>query len=107
LPGGNDTLGIASFAEDEQADQITLQGLDASGNEVARLELVHGWFTLTGVFTEDYATSQVDGRKLTVNALGQRLDYRPPASTSSLAACSPPSHGRSLRCCPIHTRSAY
>src|SRR5262245_16244206 len=75
-PAGNDRLGIASFVEDEQADRISVSGLDASGNEAARLELVHGWFTLSGVFVDDYATPQVDGRKLTVKALGQQLEWQ-------------------------------
>src|SRR5690242_9837146 len=70
LPDGNDSLGIVKFIEQELADQTTLRGLDASGNEVARLDLVHGHFTLTPPFTEDYNTSAVDGRKLNVNALG-------------------------------------
>ena len=44
LPEGNDTLGIVRFIEEEVGDQTTLRGLDASGNEVARLDLVHGRF---------------------------------------------------------------
>src|SRR5690348_7982302 len=75
LPEGNDTLGIVKFVEEELADQTTLKGLDATGNEVARLDLVHGRFTVTPPFTDEYPTSEVDGRKLNVHALGQRMHW--------------------------------
>ena len=75
LPAGNDTLGIVRFVEEDVGDQTTLRGLDASGNEVARLDLVHGRFAVTPPFTDDYDTPEVDGRKLNVHALGQRLHW--------------------------------
>src|SRR5687767_12873943 len=56
LPEGNDTLGIVRFVEEEVADQTTLRGFDASGNEVARLDLVHGRYTATPPFTEENDT---------------------------------------------------
>ena len=73
LPEGNETLGIVKFIEEEVGDQTTLRGLDADGNEVARLDLVHGRFTVTPPFTDEYDTPEVDGRKLNVHALGQKL----------------------------------
>ena len=73
MPEGNETLGIVKFVEEEVGDQTTLRGLDADGNEVARLDLVHGRFKVTPPFTDEYLTSEVDGRKLDVEALGQKL----------------------------------
>src|SRR5690242_16967357 len=73
LPQGNDTLGIVRFVEEEVADQTTLRGLDANGDEVARLDLVHGRFTVTPPFTEEYDTPQIDGRQLKIEALGQKM----------------------------------
>src|SRR5262245_55776785 len=69
LPEGNATLGIATFVEEETADQTTLRGLDAEGNEVARLDLVHGRFA---PITSDY-TDVVEGRQLRAEALGQQM----------------------------------
>ena len=73
LPDGNAKLGIVEFVEEEVGDQTTLRGLDASGNEVARLDLAHGLFKPTPPFMEEFTTSEVDGRKLDVDALGQKL----------------------------------
>src|SRR5262245_12164166 len=66
LPTGNAQLGIVTFIEEEIGDQTTLRGLSVEGNEVARLDLVHARFTVTAPFTEDYATPEIDGRKLDV-----------------------------------------
>ena len=68
LPEGNETLGIAKFVEEEVGDQTTLRGLDASGNEIARLDLVHGHFKLTPPFADEYPTSEVDGRRLNASS---------------------------------------
>src|SRR5690242_7071593 len=75
LPDGNAALGIASFNQEELADRTTLIGLDNRGNEVARLDLVHGWFKVTPPFTDEYKTPEVDGRQLTAHALGQQLHW--------------------------------
>src|SRR5688572_9518324 len=75
LPDGNEALGIVKFIEEEIGDQTTLRGLGADGNEVARLDLVHGQFTVTPPFTDEYNTSQVDGRQLSVHALDQRMHW--------------------------------
>src|SRR5688572_26664525 len=108
LAEGNDTLGIVRFVEEEAADQTSVRGLDASGSEVARLDLVHGRFTVTPPFTEDYATSEVDGRKLNIQALSQRLHwetagYEPvlqlpaqPASQWAIAALVADPHARRI-----------
>ena len=53
LPEGNQALGIASFVEEEVGDETIVRGLDDRGNEVARLELVHGQFTVTPPFTDE------------------------------------------------------
>src|SRR5687768_8349579 len=71
LPAGNDKLGIVKFVEEDVGDQTTLRGLDASGNEVARLDLVHGRFA---PITSDY-TDEVEGRQLRAEALGQRIRW--------------------------------
>src|SRR6188768_3145528 len=71
LPEGNAALGITSFVQEEAGDRTTLRGLDASGDEVARLDLVHGRFA---PITSDY-TDEVDGRQLRVAALGQRMRW--------------------------------
>src|SRR6476646_7295830 len=75
LPAGNAALGITSFVQDEDGDRTTVRGLDDRGNEVARLDLVHGRFTVTPPFTDEYDTPDIDGRQLTVRALGQQLHW--------------------------------
>src|SRR5690348_18094091 len=72
LPDGNERLGFVKFVEEEVGDETTLRGFDASGAEVARLELVHGWFKTTS-FVDEYPTSEALGRKLYVEALGQKI----------------------------------
>lgn len=64
--GTNEALSIVRFENQETADKSTVIGLDANNHEVARLELVHGTFTLSPSFAEDYTTPTVDGRKLNV-----------------------------------------
>ena len=73
--GGNVQLGIREFVIDEQPDRVTVLGLDASGREIGRLDLVRGMFTLSPPFADDYDTQQVDGRKLTVTVKGQRMNW--------------------------------
>lgn len=65
-----DALGIARFEIEETADRSSVIGLDEAGAPVARLDLVHGRFALTGQFKDDYDTADVDGRKLDVTIHG-------------------------------------
>jgi hypothetical protein len=63
----NTDLGIAELVTEDTADQTVVRGLDASGDEVARVELVHGRFTPSPAFADDFDTSEVDGRTLSVH----------------------------------------
>jgi hypothetical protein len=72
---GNEALGIASFVVDETADKSTVVGYSAAGDEVARLDLIHGVFTLSPYFALDYDTPVVNGRKLDANFGRQRIRY--------------------------------
>ncbi len=100
LSSGNTALGIAKFEIADTANKTSVVGLDEQGQEVGRLDLVHGRFTLSGQFKEDYpGTPEVDGRKLDVSIGGkpqliwETAGYEPtlhmpahPASLSTLAA---------------------
>ncbi len=69
---GNAALGIAKFETIDTADKTTVIGLDAKGQEVGRLDLVHGQFALSKNFQDDYpGESEVDGRKIDVAMHGQ------------------------------------
>ena len=57
---GNAALGIARFTSSETATRSTVVGLDAAGKEVGRLDLVHGRFTLSGIFADGYTDPNVD-----------------------------------------------
>lgn len=72
---GNQALGIDRFAVDESSSNVVITGLDTEGAEVARLELVHGVFTLSEMFKDDYATPTVDGRKLSLDVGEQKMRY--------------------------------
>src|SRR5688500_9020743 len=69
---GNAELGIAEFQVLETATRTSVIGLDAAGSEVARLDLVHGRFELTGIFRDDHDAPVVDGRKLDVSIHGEK-----------------------------------
>lgn len=68
-------LGIARYSVQESPTTTTVIGLDADGVEVGRLELTHGVFTLSEPFTEDYTTPAVNGRKLSVDVLDQKMRW--------------------------------
>lgn len=72
---GNAELGIASFTVQDTDYKTTVTGLDASGAVVGRFELVHGLFTLSSMFAEDYATPQIVGRKLDVDVRGEQMTW--------------------------------
>jgi hypothetical protein len=74
-PDDAPTLGIARFDVRETAEVSTVVGTDAQGREIARMELVHGPFTLTGIFAENAAEPHVMGRKLDVLVLGQQMHW--------------------------------
>lgn len=61
----NSPLGIARFATETSAQGTIMLGLDASGNEVAHLELARGVFAPTGMFAEEYTSATIDGRQIT------------------------------------------
>lgn len=70
---GNDELGIARFSVDESPTLTTIHGFDAQGQEAARVELIHGYFELTGIFKDDYpGITAVNGRKLDVTIAGNK-----------------------------------
>lgn len=70
-----DELGIARFATTDTPLQTTVIGLSADGTEIGRLELIHGVFTLTGPFRDDYDTATVDGRSLDVRVNGHAMHW--------------------------------
>ncbi len=74
---GNAALGIARFEITEGPELTTVVGLDADGAEVGRLELVHGTYTMSSVFSEQYDGPQpvVEGRRMTVNVGSQEMKY--------------------------------
>ncbi len=73
LASGNAALGIAKFAVEDGAHKTSVVGLAADGQEVGRLDLVHGRFALTEIFKDDYpGESAVDGRKLDVTIRGTK-----------------------------------
>jgi hypothetical protein len=72
---GNAELGIARFATTETADLTTVIGLDEAGGEVARLELVHGEFTVSDGFKADFDTPVVIGRALSVRVNDLTLQW--------------------------------
>lgn len=75
VPAGNDALGIASFRTVEVADRTSVIGVDAAGAEVARVDVTHGIFTVSPRFADDFATPQIDGRRLEVNLRGEHLAW--------------------------------
>jgi hypothetical protein len=70
---GNPALGIVKFEVEQTQFRSVVRGLSDSGEEVARLALVHGPFRLSRTFADGYDDPSVDGRKLEVNVLGQKL----------------------------------
>lgn len=73
---GNENLGIDHFDTVETASTVKVTGVNANGVVVATMELTHGRFTLSGAFTEDYNTPDVDGRKLVVDAFDRQLEWQ-------------------------------
>jgi len=66
-------LGIVEFQVEDRADKTTVVGVDAAGEEVGRLELIHGRFGLTPMFQDDYpGQAVVDGRKMDVTIFGEK-----------------------------------
>jgi len=66
-------LGIVEFQVEDSADETTVVGVDADGQEVGRLELIHGRFALTPMFQDDYpGQPEVDGRKMDVTIFGTK-----------------------------------
>jgi hypothetical protein len=94
-------LGIVDFRTRDTPERTTVVGLDASHAQVAVLDIVHGRFTMSESFSADLdlgESPEVDGRKVYVEALGQKMrwegiGYRPvlampppPADQTALAA---------------------
>lgn len=71
-PNGNAELGIARFNVEESAQRTTLVAFDENGIEVAHVDLVHGAFTPSPEFADDFTTSTVDGRSLEA-AIGSQV----------------------------------
>ena len=74
-PQGNAALGIAKFELNDTADKTSVVGLDKQGQEVARLDLIHGRFTVSPHFAADFDTPTVDGRKLDVVFGEQKVSW--------------------------------
>lgn len=85
-------LGISKLSVDENASVTTIVGVDAQGQEVARVELVHARFTLTPPFTEDYVTPEVDGRKLDISVQGQQMHWQTAGFEPVLELPAPPNN---------------
>jgi hypothetical protein len=66
-------LGIAAVQVDRTHHRSSAVAIDESGGELGRVELVHGVFTLSAPFSDDYDTPEVDGRKLDVSFGDDRL----------------------------------
>jgi hypothetical protein len=75
LAPGNEALGIAEFRVDETADLTTIVGVDAAGYQVARLDLVHGRYVLAADTESPFAGQEVDGRRMTMDVLGQKTKW--------------------------------
>lgn len=72
---GNAQLGIARFVQQDSAQKTVVIGLDDNGNEVGRLELTRGRFTLSPFYAQDHDTPDIDGRKLLVDVKGQNMTF--------------------------------
>jgi len=72
---GSASLGIAEFQVAEAKELITIIGLDAQNQQVARLDLVHGRFVLSKEIGEPLGGTEVDGRKLNVEVHGHPLSW--------------------------------
>src|SRR5262245_25443429 len=97
----NSALGIVDFKISDTPERTTVVGLDAHQTQVAVLDIVRGRFTMSESFSADLdlgESPEVDGRKVSVEALGQKMHWEaigyrprlemppPPASQWALAA---------------------
>src|SRR5438552_3760352 len=76
-PGAIDTTntaGVVAYQVSETADAVTIVGVDAHDNEIGRIELTVGTFTLSKDFAEG-RSAPVDGRRLTINMLGETYTH--------------------------------
>lgn len=64
-------LGIARIAINDGAQETIVRGLDATGVEVARLDLIHGTFHVTAPFREYFGDGLLVGRKIDVTLHGE------------------------------------
>ena len=71
----NRQLGISRFEIVQTAEATTVVGSSADGAVVARLNLVHGRFALSGIFADGHADPWVVGRRLVVSVLGQNMRW--------------------------------
>lgn len=77
-------LGVARLVVTDTAYETTVRGLDDHDAVIATMTLVHGQFELTGPFVEEYDTPVVDGRKLDVDVLGEKLSWQTAGYTPTL-----------------------
>src|SRR5262249_37193299 len=77
---GNSALGIDHFEITESSHLTTVVGVGADDQEVARLELIHGRFTISEFYKENYPDqTELEGRKLDVTMWGKKsLIYEAP-----------------------------
>ncbi|HEU4726813.1 MAG TPA: hypothetical protein VFT22_02960 [Kofleriaceae bacterium] len=88
---GSAELGIASFEVTDTAERTTIVGLDAQHGEVARLDFIHGRFTMPVEFGPPYGGSEVDGRSIHAAIRGHVLDWRTVGYTDTSAMPAFPS----------------
>src|SRR5262249_26302576 len=71
-------LGIVDFRISETTERTTVIGVDAHGTQVAVVDILHGRFTMSDSFSADLELGDspvVEGRKVDVEALGQRMHW--------------------------------
>jgi hypothetical protein len=83
-------IGVTNVDIVETTDRTTIIGRNGEGREIARVDLVHGRFTLSPEFADD-GVKEVVGRKLDVRALDQSMRWETIGFTPTLSL---PAHPR-------------
>lgn len=68
-------LGIEQFETVDHGNVTSIIGLDASGAEVGRVEILHGVYAASPEFADDFSSPTVDGRTLTVKVGAQSYHW--------------------------------
>ena len=72
---GNLKLGVVDFQTTETASELSIVGLDATGQEVARIDVQRGKFTISPDWNEGVAADVV-GRKFKLDVQGKTGEYQ-------------------------------